>query len=187
MASPESIIVLPTEILENIFAIFTDFLDLKSLRETCRTFEPLAAARLFETVTVLFSLRSLYFLRKIASHPVAQHVRRLEFQGGRLDYFRDRFQWESEIERRRHLAEKTPYSQGIDPYNKYDEKELAAGWKAYRSLYIEQKVTCGPPPAMIGLTNCRKLSVRVEARTKSLTRFSLLRTSNRSPLKKAPP
>jgi hypothetical protein len=147
MASPESIIVLPTEILENIFALFTNFLDLKRLRETCRTFEPLAAARLFETVTVLFSLRSLCSLRKIASHPdIAQHVRRLEFQGGRLDYFRDRFQWESEIERRRHLAEKTPYPQGIDPYNKYNKRELAAGWKAYQGLYAEQKVACGSSP-----------------------------------------
>ena len=143
MASSESIIVLLIEILENIFVIFTDFLDLKSLREIYRTFESLITIRFFKIMTVLFNLKSLYFLRKIASHSVVQHVRWFEFQGGRLDYFRDRFQWESEIERRRHLAEKTPYSQGIDRYKKYNKRELAAGWKAYQGLYAEQKVACG--------------------------------------------
>jgi hypothetical protein len=135
-----SILRIPREI-QLKFLDLLDYSDLKSLRQTCRTFEPLPAARLFETVTVVLSRRGLSRLRNIALHPTtAKHVREMEFPGGRLDYFPCRDLWETEIERRRQQAEKVHFPSGLDPYNEYGKPRLEEGWSYYQNLLAEQEV-----------------------------------------------
>jgi hypothetical protein len=182
MTSSGYITELPGEILGKIFTSL-DYPHLKSVRPTCRRFEPYAAARLFETVTVVLSLQGLCRLRNIALSPIiACQVRELDFQGGRLDYFGSRAEWEFEIQQRY-------FAKGLGSYIEYGKQELTAGWKAYRKLLNEQKVPCGPSifSFEIRLTSTRQSSVSERTRMSSLALCAPLRISNQSSLKRVPP
>jgi hypothetical protein len=166
---------LPTEILEKFLDLLEDDSSLKSVRQTCRRFQPLSAARLFSSVTVTLSLQGLCHLRKLATCPnIAGHVRRLKVLGGRLDYFRSYDEWKSELERRLAAAEALGFSEGLDPFNGFQEQELEAGWKSYEKLLDEQKVAYGSLiyRLKIPLTSFRNSSVPIWTKTSSLARFA---------------
>lgn len=97
-------------------------------------------------------------MRKLATCPnMAGHVRRLTVQGGRLDYFRSYDEWKSEVERRLADAEVVGFSEGLDPFNGFQEQELEAGWKSYEKL-IEHYIVYDRVECLLCERNTRRIA-----------------------------